>query len=97
MNIQNVFLSKRFGGAFYHAARKLLNEANINTNQTHHKTNTPIKIKARVAICLEDEKTMGDLHEDASRIHINFTTMNDKDDEYEEEIRSEEELNRKEV
>lgn len=81
MNIENFFLSKLFGGVFYHRFRYLLNEAKINTNNSHHKPNKPIAIKTAGELWLEEEQIMADVYADERGIYINVTKMNDKDEE----------------
>lgn len=62
----------------------LLNKANINTNHALHKPSTPIEIKEAVAIWLEKEE----VYADERRLYINLTEMNDKNEEYDEEMRN---------
>lgn len=49
-NIKTIILAMFCGGAFYPRFMNMLKEANINTNDAHHKPNTSIEIRAAVAI-----------------------------------------------
>lgn len=95
MNIENFFLPKFYGWAFHLRFRNLLNEAKKHSNHENHKPNTSIASDAAVTRWSTDEEIIADLYEDAKTISINLTTMNDKEEDYEEEMRNKaEELKR---
>lgn len=89
MNIENFFLQRFCGEAFYPIFRMLLSEAKINTNYEKQKAKPPMAIKAEVEIQPEEEQIMAHVYTVARRIYINVTTINDKDKGYEEQMRKE--------
>lgn len=76
------------GGEFFPKFRKQLNDVKINTNHEQHKPNTPVAIKAAVAIWPEEKQLMAEMYAHSRGMYINIMTRNDrKEEEYEKEMR----------